>query len=103
MDAGGSVDDYQKYQVSIGLRDSLLTKAPEPYLLESDLHHFVGALDQLHTWAAGGNRWTEMLPFLFPATEEPPECYDGIDNENDDLAGSAWSIVNFPENALNRP
>jgi hypothetical protein len=26
-----------------------------------------------------------MLPFLLPATEEVPECYDGIDNDGDGL------------------
>jgi len=83
IDAGGAVEDYQSYQVSLGLRDSLLTKTPEPYVLEGDLRHFVGGLDQHHTWAAGGSRWREMLPFLFPATEEPPACYDGIDNDGD--------------------
>jgi len=104
LDAGGAIGDYQHYQLSLGLRDSLLTKTPEPYLLESDLRHFVGALDQLHTWAAGGSRWTAMLPFLFPATEERPDCYDGIDNDGngaidyapgaggDDGAGSGSAI-----------
>jgi predicted alpha/beta superfamily hydrolase len=83
LDAGGGVGDYGTYQRSLALRDDLLTKAPEPYVLERDLRHFVGALDQSHTAPAAGSRWTEMLPFLFPATEEPPVCYDGIDNDGD--------------------
>jgi predicted alpha/beta superfamily hydrolase len=83
LDAGGGVGDYSGYQSSLALRDDLLTKAPEPYVLERDLRHFVGALDQSHTAPAAGSRWTEMLPFLFPATEEPPVCYDGVDNDGD--------------------
>jgi len=51
----------------------------EPYVLERDLHYFIGALDQQHSFPDGGSRWTEMLPFLLPATEEPPACSDGID------------------------
>jgi predicted alpha/beta superfamily hydrolase len=83
LDAGGGLGDSATYQRSLALRDDLLTKVPEPYVLEQDLRHFVGALDQSHAAPAAGSRWTEMLPFLFPGTEERPACYDGIDNDGD--------------------
>jgi hypothetical protein len=34
---------------------------------------------------AGGTRWPEMFTFLYPSTDEVPECYDGVDNDADGL------------------
>ena len=83
LDAGGFVGDFPPYQRSLAVRDDLLAKTPEAYVLERDLRHIVGAANHDHANWAMGARWPEMLPFLFPATEEPPECYDGSDNDGD--------------------
>jgi hypothetical protein len=83
LDAGGGVGDLGPALTSLAVRDDLLAKMPNPYVLERDLRYLIGAFDQQHGFAVGGSRWTEMLPFLFPATEEPPACYDGLDNDAD--------------------
>jgi predicted alpha/beta superfamily hydrolase len=83
LDAGGGVGDSLPALRSLAIRDDLLVKAPEPYVLERDLRYVLGAFDQGHGFSIGGSRWTEMLPFLFAATEEPPACHDGRDNDAD--------------------
>jgi predicted alpha/beta superfamily hydrolase len=86
LDAGGGVGDAGPADRSRIVRDDLLSKTPEPYVLERDLRYLIGGIDQHHSFAEGGARWPEMLPFLFPATEEPPACWNGVDDDGDGSA-----------------
>jgi predicted alpha/beta superfamily hydrolase len=82
LDSGG-LGEFIVYQWALDLRDDLLAKTP-PFVVEGDLRYFVTP-GHAHSRGAAGSRSPEMLPFLRPATEEMPECYDGIDNDQDGL------------------
>jgi len=81
LDASGQ-GDFGSLGQAARIRDDLLTRSDEPFVLEQDLRFFVGDVPG-HNRPACGSRWPEMLPFLYPATEEVPECYDGVDNDAD--------------------
>ncbi len=67
---------------ALSYRDDLLSREQGPFVLERDLRYFAGELEG-HVRTAAGSRLPEMLSFLYPASEETPECYDGVDNDGD--------------------
>jgi enterochelin esterase-like enzyme len=80
VDAGSQ--EFTNLGWALDLRDDLVGRVPDPHVVEGDLRFFVGA-GQGHTVPAAASRWPQMLSFLRPSTDDPPECWDGIDNDGD--------------------
>ncbi len=77
---------FDLYNVNTAFRDELLSKSPEPYVVEGDHRWFVG-FGQAHTIQEIGSRWPNMVTFLFPGTEEPNELLCTADLDCDGNVG----------------
>jgi hypothetical protein len=79
--------------LAVDVTDALLLRE-EPFVFKRDLAYVVG--DSLgHSWQAAGARWESLMTFLYPVTDDAPECYDGIDNDGD---GAIDFVPNAPTN-----
>ncbi|MEO1584126.1 MAG: alpha/beta hydrolase-fold protein [Planctomycetota bacterium] len=68
IDSGDSGPSNDNHDRTYALRDAMMARAIDPYVLEGDLRHRVG-YDQQHNEAAWDARFPDMLGFLFPASE----------------------------------
>ncbi|MCP3919809.1 MAG: hypothetical protein GY711_30100 [bacterium] len=71
----GTVNKTSIYTTVIPLRDNLVGKSP-PYVEEGDLRLRLG-YGQSHNFPAGGQRLEELMSFLWPATAEDAQMFDG--------------------------
>ncbi len=86
----GTLEGAINYQRDLDLRDNLLGKSPEHWVVEGDHRYFV-AFGQDHNYANFGTRLPNAMTFLFPGTEEPNELLCAADLDCDANVG----IVDF--------
>jgi hypothetical protein len=80
------------YLGDLVLRDNLLGKSPEHWVVEGDHRYFVG-FGHAHTIHAAATRVPNMMTFLFPGTEEPNELLCAADLDCDGNVGVTDFLV----------
>jgi hypothetical protein len=94
MDSGTlGFPEFGFYIATLSLRDNLLGRAANPYVLDADLRHRVvpGAA---HGTPLAGFWLPDLLAFLRPATEDPQELLLSIHVDIDIKPGSELNPVN---------
>ena len=77
IDSGDSGPSNDNHDRTYTLRDAMIARSTDPYVLDRDLRHVVG-FGQQHNEAAWDARFPGMLQFLFPAHEADPASIDAL-------------------------
>jgi hypothetical protein len=92
MDLATDEGNSQFFNAHLQLRDNLLGKTPEHWVVEGD-HRYSVAFGQEHTIHAAATRVPNMMTFLFPGTEEPNELLCAADLDCDGNVGITDFLV----------